>query len=110
MRMPTRLLAFGTVEPAAALGGRSMIESMRPVPARSGAAAVGATTTAPVPACGTTTAAGGVVGAGCTTTGAGAGATLCSEAQPASAARAARGSSVRLLMACVVADWGEDRG
>src|SRR5438067_817747 len=63
MRMPTRLLAFGTVDPAAALGGRSMIESMRPVPARSGAAAVGATTTAPVPACGTTTAAGGVIGA-----------------------------------------------
>jgi len=104
MRMPTRLLAFGTLDPAAALGARSMIESMRPVPARNGPVAAGVTTTAPVPACGTTTAVGGVVGAGWTTTGAGAGATLCSLAQPANAARAARESTVSLLMASLLRD------
>src|SRR5580765_7808871 len=96
MRMPTRLLAAGTVLPAAAPAGRSSIESMRPVPARSGPGVVGATTTAPVPACGTTTAdpAGAFCGtttAGCgtgwTTTGAGAGATFDSLAHPARAAR-----------------------
>src|SRR5438132_13606914 len=87
MRIPTRLFAPGTVLPAAAAGGRSRIDSMRPVPARSGWAAAGATTTGAVPAwgtttvaagglgCGTTTAAAG--GAGDTTTGAGAGATSC---------------------------------
>jgi len=77
MRMPTRLLAFGTLDPAAALGARSMIES---------------------------TAVGGVVGAGWTTTGAGAGATLCSLAQPANAARTARESTVSLLMASLLRD------
>src|SRR4051794_19773744 len=98
MRMPTRLLAAGTVLPAAAPAGRSSIESMRPVPARSGPGVVGATTTEPVPACGTTTAepAGAfcgtmtvpACGAGWTTTGAGAGATFDSLAHPARAARA----------------------
>src|SRR4029077_1663917 len=98
MRTPTRLLAFGTVEPAAALGARSIIESMRPYPARSGPVATGVTTTALVPDCGTTTAEGCAAGAGCTTTdgagctttGAGAGATWCSVAQPARAAMADR--------------------
>jgi len=84
MRMPTRLFAFGTLLPAAAAGGMSRIDSMRPVPARSGCGAAGATTMAPGAAGGTTTAP--AVGAGCTTTGAGAGATLCSVAQPASTA------------------------
>src|SRR5437762_9900147 len=98
MRTPTRLLAAGTVLPAAALAGRSRIVSMRPVPARSGPGVVGATTTAPLPDCGTTTAdpAGAFCGtttapadgAGWTTTGAGAGATLDSVAHPARAARA----------------------
>src|SRR5438552_1895942 len=100
MRMPTRLFAPGTLLPAAAAGGMSRIESMRPVPARSGSAAVGATTTAPGVACGTTTAAAGAlgcgtttapaVGAGATTTGAGAGATLCSVAHAARMATAVR--------------------
>src|SRR5438105_8396243 len=97
MRMVTRLLAPGTVLPAAAAAAGSMMCSRRPVRARNGCAAIGATTTGTAPACGTTTVgaaadgtdtAGGTTtaaagGEGCTTTGAGAGATLCSAAQAA---------------------------
>src|SRR5216117_460109 len=112
MRIPTRLFAPGTLLPAAAAGGMSRIESMRPVPARSGSAAAAATTTGAVPDWGTTTpgtaaADGGTTTAGAaavdggtttaaagaagdTTTGAGAGATLDSVAHPARMAAAAR--------------------
>src|SRR5437762_1271742 len=113
MRMPTRLFAPGTLLPAAAEGGMSRIESMRPVPARSGSAAAGATTTGAVPDWGTTTAGaaatdGGTTtaaagAAGATTTGAGAGATLCSVAHAARMATAVR-ESVKgsLLMAILL--------
>src|SRR5258705_12828611 len=98
IRIVMRLVAPGTLEPAAAEAGRLMICSILPVPARSGCGAGDATTTGAVPAAGTmtvgaTAVAGGAVtmaagGAGCTTTGAGAGATRLSDAQAASNARA----------------------
>src|SRR3989454_5868169 len=123
MRMPTRLFAPGTLLPAAAEGGMSRIESMRPVPARSGSAAAAATTTGAVPDWGTitvgaaaadggtttagaaaveggtTTAAAGAAGA--TTTGAGAGATLDSVAHPARMAAAVRESGRGSLLMAV---------